>query len=109
MGYAYLEDSDDTRNSPSADLVETLKEKVGQLVIHDPYVHRYQGDLLEGARGCDAVVVMVKHREYRSVELKKLGEGMRTRLLLDGRAVYGKQQAVAAGFKYWGIGIANGE
>ena len=108
MGYAYLEDSDDTRNSPSAALLDYLGGKVGQILVHDPYVNRHQGDLLEKARGCDAVVVMVKHSEYRSLELAQLGEGMRRRLLLDGRATYGREQAEAAGFRYWGVGVAKG-
>jgi len=53
LGYAYLEDSDDTRNSPSEALVKILLERGAGVVIHDPYVAGYQGDVYEMATGCD--------------------------------------------------------
>ena len=51
LGYAYLENSDDTRNSPSAVLVEQLRERGAEVVIHDPYVPGYQGDVYALAQG----------------------------------------------------------
>ncbi|HRU93878.1 MAG TPA: UDP binding domain-containing protein, partial [Anaerolineae bacterium] len=68
LGYAYLENSDDTRNSPSAVLVEQLRERGAEVVIHDPYVPGYQGDVYALAQGCDAAVLMVAHRAYRELE-----------------------------------------
>ena len=38
LGYAYLEDSDDARNSPSADLVAWLVERRVSVLVHDPLV-----------------------------------------------------------------------
>lgn len=72
LGYAYLENSDDTRNSPSAVLVEQLRERGAEVVIHDPYVPGYQGDVYALAQGCDAAVLMVAHRAYRELEWKRL-------------------------------------
>ena len=81
LGYAYLENSDDTRNSPSAVLVKRLRELDAEVVIHDPYVPEYRGDLLERVRGCDAVVVMVRHAEYRTLP----DEVLNTPVVVDGR------------------------
>jgi len=108
MGYAYLEDSGDTRNSPSEVLVKQLRENGAEVVIHDPYVRTYQGQVLELAQGCDVAVVMVRHQVYRSLDLLALRARMRTPLLIDGRAVYSRSQAQAAGLQYWGVGIRNG-
>lgn len=72
LGYAYLENSDDTRNSPSAAVVEQLRERGAEVVIHDPYVPGYQGDVYALAQGCDAAVLMVAHRAYRELEWKRL-------------------------------------
>jgi UDP-N-acetyl-D-mannosaminuronic acid dehydrogenase len=104
MGYAYLENSDDTRNSPSAALVAQLVALGVQVVVHDPFVVEYQGDLLEMATGCDAAVVMVKHQTYQQLDLSSLRHVMRHALLVDGRKVYEEQQAKAAGFNYRGLG-----
>jgi len=83
LGYAYLENSDDTRNSPSAVLVERLRALGAEVVIHDPYVPGYQGDVVEMEQGCDAVVVLVAHEEYRKLDWNTL----HTPVLVDGRRV----------------------
>ena len=83
LGYAYLENSDDTRNSPSEVLVARLQELGAEVRVHDPYVPEYQEDLREQLQGCDAVVVMVAHDEYRGLSPAALG----TPVVVDGRGV----------------------
>lgn len=85
MGYAYLENSDDTRNSPSALLVKRLVENGATPVIHDPYIPEYQGDLLELAKTCDAAVVMVRHQPYQDLNLADLFTALRKPVVIDGR------------------------
>jgi UDP-N-acetyl-D-mannosaminuronic acid dehydrogenase len=104
MGYTYLEDSDDTRNSPSEALVRRLQERNAAVVIHDPYIPAYQGDVYAMASGCDAAVLMVKHQVYAALELSRLKTALRTALLVDGRGFFRLEQARAAGLGYWGVG-----
>ncbi len=106
MGYAYLEDSDDTRNSPSETLLRRLGELGAQAVIHDPYVREYQGDLLQMARGCDAALVMVKHRAYTQIDLAALKAVMRTPILIDGRRVFDAVQMQSLGYIFFQVGQA---
>jgi UDP-N-acetyl-D-mannosaminuronic acid dehydrogenase len=105
MGYAYLADSDDTRNSPSAVLVARLEELGAQVVIHDPYVPSYQSDLLQAAEGADAAVVMVKHSQYLNTDLGQLKAALNAPVLIDGRAVFDAEKARGHGFVFRGIGI----
>jgi UDP-N-acetyl-D-mannosaminuronic acid dehydrogenase len=104
LGYAYLEDSDDTRNSPSESLVRHLKNEGAEVVIHDPYVSEYQGDWQVLAKNCDVAVLMVKHQSYLDMDLKKLATVMRTPLLVDGRNALDAKQASLAGINYRAIG-----
>lgn len=104
LGYAYLEDSDDTRNSPSATLVDELKAQSATPVVHDPFVHQYQGDLFAMAKGCDAAVLMVKHSEYKQMDLGKLAALLSTRVLIDGRGLWPRPTAQQAGLVYAGVG-----
>ncbi|MBN1874749.1 MAG: nucleotide sugar dehydrogenase [Anaerolineae bacterium] len=104
LGYAYLENSDDTRNSPSAALVARLQERGVEVVIHDPYVPVYQGDVLAMAQGCDAVVAMVKHSAYQALNLAALQEALRVSVLVDGRRVFDEESARAVGFIYSIVG-----
>jgi UDP-N-acetyl-D-mannosaminuronic acid dehydrogenase len=104
LGFAYLEDSDDTRNSPSEALIEELKAAGAVPVVHDPFVHEYQGDLLNMAKGCDAAVLMVKHTEYKQMDLSRLAALLSTRVLIDGRGLWPSAAAQQAGLRYVGIG-----
>jgi UDP-N-acetyl-D-mannosaminuronic acid dehydrogenase len=104
LGYAYLENSDDTRNSPSETLVARLRELGAEVVVHDPYVPGYQGDLDEIVQGCDAVVLMVMHDVYRAIDLDKLRAQVAHPILIDGRNVFSAEQARAAGWDYRSVG-----
>lgn len=104
LGFAYLEESDDTRNSPSEALTDQLDSIEIDYVIHDPWVAPYKGDLLTRAAGCDAVVIMVRHKAYLDMNLDELKAILRTPVIIDGRNAVDPERAVAAGFAYYGIG-----
>jgi UDP-N-acetyl-D-mannosaminuronic acid dehydrogenase len=104
LGYAYLENSDDARNSPSAALVHLLVQRGTQVVIHDPFVPGYQGELFGLANGCDAVVLMVGHTVYRNLDISRLKECLAHPILVDGRGLIDPQQADAGGFVFRAVG-----
>lgn len=88
MGFAYLEDSDDPRNSPSQALVDRLHDLGAETIIHDPYISPYHQDLFEYAQNCDAAVIMVRHRPYLELDLGRLKSALRRPILIDGRNAY---------------------
>jgi UDP-N-acetyl-D-mannosaminuronic acid dehydrogenase len=108
LGYAYLEESDDTRNSPSEVLVNHLRDCGAEVVIHDPWVEEYQGDLLQRAQGCDAVVIMVGHRAYQEMDnLEKLGAVLAHKILVDGRGLFAEHPLTSSGWIYRCVGVVN--
>lgn len=104
LGYAYLENSSDVRNSPSAPVINRLKELGAEVVIHDPYVEEYRGNLSTMIQGADGLVVMVAHSEYAELNLGELRQSLRTSILVDGRNLFDKEMVHKAGFVYTGIG-----
>jgi UDP-N-acetyl-D-mannosaminuronic acid dehydrogenase len=104
LGYTYLENSDDTRNAPSAVLVAELEKAGMDVKIHDPYLKDFQGDIAEMARDCDIVVLMTAHDEYKKINLEKLKSAMRSAILVDGRNLFDKETARSTGFLYMRIG-----
>ena len=104
LGYAYLENSDDTRNSPSAALVAELSKLGAEVVIHDPYVPEYRARLEERVQGSDALVVMVAHDAYRELPLEGLRAAVRRPILIDGRNVFSNTRAREAGWTLYGLG-----
>lgn len=111
LGVAYLENSDDTRNTPATAVIDALQERCASVVAHDPYVRHLDGyeltrHLEMALAGADAAVVVTKHRQYFDLDLNWLRETMRTPVLIDGRNVFDATVVREAGFTYRAIGKA---
>jgi UDP-N-acetyl-D-mannosaminuronic acid dehydrogenase len=108
LGVAFLENSDDTRNTPSATLYAELKKRGAKPILHDPIVRDFDipftKDLDEALTGADAVVLSTKHREYLNLDLKKLRKKLATPVLVDGRNAFDASIASEAGLTYRGVG-----
>jgi UDP-N-acetyl-D-mannosaminuronic acid dehydrogenase len=104
LGYAYLQNSDEARNSPSEVLVKHLRASGAEVTIHDPYVAGYQRPLHSAVQGSDAVVVMVAHDGYRGLDLNELRKVVRLPILIDGRNLFQREQVQAAGWEYRSLG-----
>lgn len=105
LGVAYLEDSDDTRNTPASSLALELSRLGCQVVAHDPYVKELPGikilpDLFEAARGADALAIVTKHKEYFQLDFVRLKQLMRTPVIIDGRRIVNADDAKRNGFVY---------
>ncbi|MBW2058010.1 MAG: nucleotide sugar dehydrogenase [Deltaproteobacteria bacterium] len=109
LGVAYLEDSDDTRNTPAYAVIRDLESKGAEVVGHDPHVRDFPEvdltrDLDSALSGADCMAIVTKHREYFSLNLSKAKRLMRTPVIVDGRNVIARRRAEKAGFLYMGIG-----
>lgn len=104
LGYAYLEESDDERNSPSETLVHALRARGAEVRVHDPFVARFSGSLDDALRGADVVVIAVAHRAYREIDWAKVGGILRTRALVDARLSVTPDRARELGFVVRGVG-----
>jgi UDP-N-acetyl-D-mannosaminuronic acid dehydrogenase len=104
LGYAYLENTSDARNSPTIPLVQSLEESGATITIHDPHFEEYDLDLQEAVSGSDCVILMVAHDEYRALDLGDLRGWVSTPVLVDGRNVWDKTRARDLGFVYAGVG-----
>ncbi|MHA1862417.1 MAG: nucleotide sugar dehydrogenase [Candidatus Thorarchaeota archaeon] len=111
LGAAYLENSDDTRNTPTATLVSVLESKGATVTIHDPHVrewefgaHEMESDLVEAVTNADCLALVTRHREYNQLNLEEIRGLMRTPIFVDGRNVFNEDDMTAKGFEYRAIG-----
>jgi UDP-N-acetyl-D-mannosaminuronic acid dehydrogenase len=110
MGLAFLENTDDTRNSPTIPLFNDLKNKgIANVLVHDPYVDEYEGivttsDLTEALDGADCAVIVTKHDEYKNLDFDMVKSRMRTPAIVDGRNIFERSDVEAAGFYYAAVG-----
>jgi UDP-N-acetyl-D-mannosaminuronic acid dehydrogenase len=104
LGYAYLQNSDDERNSPSRVLVGRLEELGMDVAVHDPWIEAFQGDYNAIVAGRDALIIMVAHQQYEALDPVQLKALLRTPVIVDGRRVLDRKAAEAAGLDYRGVG-----
>ena len=110
LGFAFIEDSDDTRNTPALPLYNLLKGTCQEVVVHDPYVKEFEGVALanrldEALKNMDCVAVVTRHREYLEMKLDWLKDILATPVIVDGRNVFSPKECVEAGFTFRGVGI----
>ena len=105
LGFSYLPNSDDTRNSPSAAVVDLLRAAGADMSIHDPFVPAYRVPLEAVIEGADALLVLVAHTAYCDLDLAALRQRVRTPLIVDARHVVSAQAAHAAGFDLVMLGV----
>ncbi len=108
LGVAFIENSDDTRNTPSATLFAELKKRGAKPVLHDPVVRNFDlpftNDLDKTLTDADAVILSTKHKEYLKLDLSKLKKKLATPVLIDGRNAFAEDAAIKAGLTYRGVG-----
>ncbi len=109
LGVAYLEESDDTRNSPALPLIRDLEVFGTSVVPHDPYVREIDGlrvekDLRRAVDGSDCIALVTAHSQYADIDLDWLGSLMRTKTIVDGRHVFDRDECIRRGFVFRGIG-----
>ncbi len=111
LGIAYLENADDTRNTPALALIKTLESKGAKVILHDPYVqnwdlgsHEIEKDLYVAAKDSDCLALVTRHSDYNDTDFAKLGEIMRTRTFVDGRNVFDEDKLASQDFEYRAIG-----
>jgi UDP-N-acetyl-D-mannosaminuronic acid dehydrogenase len=111
LGWAFLANSDDTRNTPSEPYRDLLVQEGAIVSVHDPYVAEYSGvpvvPFVEDAlRDADAVVIFAGHHQYRTLNPKVLKQlsGKMHPVIIDGRNMIDPDAYISEGFVYKGIG-----
>jgi UDP-N-acetyl-D-mannosaminuronic acid dehydrogenase len=112
LGYAFLENSDDPRNTPTITLIKELERRGAAYRIHDPWVKEDEGYQIEPSieralKDCDAAILMTEHAEYKALDPGKLKGLLRTRVIVDGRNVFNPRDFIREGFVFRGVGKGN--
>lgn len=109
LGVAYLENSDDIRNTPARQVLSLLLSRNAEVRLHDPFIDELddtpvEKDFWKSVNRSDCVVLITKHSQYYDTDLSRLKEMMRTPIIIDGRNVFSQDNVINLGFTYKGIG-----
>jgi len=108
LGFSYLDNSDDIRNTPSAVLYDEMVMRGAHPILHDPIVQEFDkpftANLEAALKDADIAIIMTKHIKYQKMNLGLFKEKMFTPILIDGRDTYNEKELEKAGVAYKGLG-----
>jgi len=113
-GLAYKGGVNDTRRSPSVDLLKIFQRSGVKVVAYDPFVETIKvgsvhyasaGSILDSVKGADAVLIATNHSAFRDVDLSEVKAQMKPDpLLFDTRNLRTRKESEEAGFTYLATG-----
>ena len=115
-GLAFKPETDDMREAPALVIISLLLEAGATVRIYDPVAMPetrrrlgerpvyYAASMYDAAEGADAIALITEWKQFRMPDWAQLRASMRDNILVDGRNIFDKEEALAAGFRYYGIG-----
>ncbi|MCM8768786.1 MAG: UDP-glucose/GDP-mannose dehydrogenase family protein [Candidatus Omnitrophica bacterium] len=113
-GLAFKPDTDDVRDSPAIEIINSLTREGAVIKAHDPMAVEnmkkvipnisYCSDPYEAARDAHLVVLLTDWNIYRQLDFEKIKQSMKIPRLIDGRNFLDPEKLRGYGFIYRGIG-----
>ena len=115
LGVSYKANTDDTRNTPTENIIRALKSRYHShniiYIAHDPHVKSRDYNLTEltkdfnkAVTDADVLLFTTNHREYYNIDLADLKKKVRTPIIIDGRNIFDKKIVEEKGFTYRKVG-----
>ncbi|MBK7850358.1 MAG: UDP-glucose/GDP-mannose dehydrogenase family protein [Bacteroidetes bacterium] len=114
-GLAFKPDTDDIREAPAVEIINTLLKEGSQISAYDPeamnnvkalldnkiYFGNDEYDILKDA---DALIIATEWSVFRTPEFDRIASLMKSKLIFDGRNLYDLNQMKELGFTYYSVG-----
>lgn len=108
LGLAFKPETDDTRFSPSKVVIPMLEKEGAKVQAYDPIAAEdfkrdfpdldYKSNAYDAINGADAMILMTEWNEFRSLDLARVKELMKTPIFIDTRNVYDPLDMMNEGF-----------
>jgi|694.fasta_scaffold32637_6 UDPglucose 6-dehydrogenase len=113
-GLSFKPNTDDTRESPSLNLIESILSGGADVSVFDPVVKnlnatfdksiQYCEDKYSCANGADLLILVTEWAAFKNPDFSMLSKNMRKLHVIDGRNIWEKSEVEKFGFTYEGIG-----
>ena len=114
LGLTFKPNTDDMRDAPSIAIVRALLDAGAEIVAYDPEGMEAAASLMpevtmaksayEAVTGADAVVLVTEWDAFRGIDLERVGQLVKSRVMVDLRNVYDPAEVRAAGWHYSSVG-----
>lgn len=115
LGLSFKPDTDDIREAPSLEIIQFLLNEQSNVWAWDPIAEPYCQPLFPNVHYCpspeealqdaDAAVIVTEWEELKKLDLQKIKHLMKEPLIIDGRNILNKNDALKLGIDYLGVGI----
>ncbi len=113
-GLAFKPNTDDVREAAALDIIHILQSEGAKIRAYDPVANEsarrsskdinFCGDAYCTAEGADALVLMTEWNEFKQMDMARVAQSMKHKILIDGRNIYEPDKMRDLGFTYRGIG-----
>lgn len=117
LGVAFKPETDDVREAPALAIIPILQQAGAIVAAYDPVAMEqaqkhlqdvvWCQDAYEVAKDSDVLVIITEWNQFRALDLKRIGDSMKTKRLLDLRNIYKREDMMDKGFHYSSIGRAD--
>ena len=118
LGLTFKPNTDDMRDSPSLDIIPSLIKKNIIVRVFDPegmeeakkYFNKYKDKIIwcknsyDAAKNSDALVILTEWNQFRALDLRKLKNILKNKVIIDLRNIYNPEEIIESGFHYYSIG-----
>ena len=117
LGLAFKANTDDIRYSPAINIAKKLLDFDTIINAHDPkaiyntqialknYKNiKYCPDPYQAIKDCDAIIIATEWQEYQKLDLSKIRNLTKSKIIIDLRNIFNKEDLMKYGFKYHSIG-----
>ncbi|MBL8807765.1 MAG: UDP-glucose/GDP-mannose dehydrogenase family protein [Rhodospirillales bacterium] len=118
LGLTFKPNTDDMRDSPSLDIVPALQQAGAVIRAYDPEGMKEAKKMLKDVTWCesaydtmtdaDCLVIVTEWNEFRGLDMRRMQQLLRHKVIVDLRNVYNPAEMAAQGFAYHSIGRATG-
>ena len=119
LGVTFKPNTDDMRDSPSLDIVNSLQMAGANIRAYDPEGMKEAEPILPGVKWCtdaydamkgaDAVSIVTEWNQFRALDFERVKSLLNSPVLIDFRNIYNPDEMLAAGFDYTSIGRKGSE
>lgn len=115
-GLAFKPETDDIRDAPAFEIIQSLLDRGAQIQAYDPVAQTnfaaafphskitYCASAEEAAQNADALCLLTEWREFRQFPLTKLEQILKQPILIDGRNQFNQEDLEGSSFIYYSIG-----
>ncbi|WP_287156746.1 UDP-glucose/GDP-mannose dehydrogenase family protein [Chloroflexus sp.] len=114
LGLSFKPNTDDMREAPSVDIINSLLKKGARVKAYDPVAMARAEELLptvtftatayDVAKDADALLLVTEWNEFKQLDWQRIKRYMRQPVVIDGRNLYDPREMRNLGFIYWGVG-----